>query len=34
MSESNTGRFVWYELLTTDTQAAVAFYSEVVGWKT
>src|SRR5450631_2593306 len=26
------GRFVWYELLTTDTAAARAFYAEVVGW--
>jgi len=31
---TNTGRFVWYELLTTDPQGAIAFYSEVVGWKT
>jgi predicted enzyme related to lactoylglutathione lyase len=30
----NTGRFVWYELLTTDPKAAIAFYSDVVGWKT
>jgi len=28
------GRFVWYELLTTDTEAAIAFYSHVIGWKT
>lgn len=26
------GRFVWYELMTTDTAAAKAFYTEVVGW--
>ncbi len=26
------GRFVWYELITTDMKAAEAFYSEVVGW--
>ena len=26
------GRFVWYELTTTDMQAAKAFYVEVVGW--
>ena len=32
--DSNTGRFAWYELLTTDPKAAVAFYTEVVGWKT
>lgn len=30
----STGRFVWYELMTTDPQAAIAFYSDVVGWKT
>lgn len=27
------GRFVWYELLTTDVAGALAFYPEVVGWK-
>jgi len=26
------GRFAWYELLTTDTAAARAFYGRVVGW--
>jgi predicted enzyme related to lactoylglutathione lyase len=26
------GRFVWYELITTDMAAAKAFYSKVVGW--
>src|ERR1700743_2557795 len=26
------GRFVWYELITTDAAAAKAFYTEVVGW--
>ena len=26
------GRFVWYELVTTDIRAAVAFYSNVMGW--
>ena len=26
------GRFVWYELMTTDIAAAKAFYAEVVGW--
>jgi predicted enzyme related to lactoylglutathione lyase len=34
MSDPNTGRFVWYELLTTDPEQAIAFYSHVVGWKT
>jgi predicted enzyme related to lactoylglutathione lyase len=28
------GRFVWYELATTDVEAAKAFYSAVVGWRT
>jgi uncharacterized protein len=28
------GRFVWYELTTTDMQAANAFYTAVVGWGT
>lgn len=31
---SDTGRFVWYELLTTDPEAALAFYADVIGWKT
>ena len=26
------GRFVWYELITTDIEAAKAFYTNVVGW--
>lgn len=29
-----SGRFVWHELMTTDPKAAMAFYGEVVGWKT
>lgn len=29
-----TGRFVWHELMVSDTKAAIAFYSEVIGWKT
>ena len=28
------GRFVWYELMTTDLPAARAFYGRVVGWNT
>ncbi len=27
------GRFCWHELMTTDTQAATAFYTKVIGWK-
>ncbi|MGA8497193.1 MAG: VOC family protein [Xanthobacteraceae bacterium] len=29
---SSHGCFVWYELTTTDAQAAKAFYADVVGW--
>lgn len=28
------GNFAWHELMTTDTQAASAFYPKVTGWKT
>jgi predicted enzyme related to lactoylglutathione lyase len=31
---TNTGRFVWYELLTTSPKDAIAFYTDVIGWKT
>jgi predicted enzyme related to lactoylglutathione lyase len=31
---SNIGRFVWYELLAADPKTAIAFYTEVIGWKT
>jgi predicted enzyme related to lactoylglutathione lyase len=31
MSNSQ-GNFVWYELVTSDTTAAEAFYGKVVGW--
>jgi predicted enzyme related to lactoylglutathione lyase len=34
METGSKGLFVWYEHLTRDVQAAIAFYSEVVGWKT
>ncbi len=27
-----TGKFFWYELMTTDPDAAIAFYGDVVGW--
>ncbi len=29
-----SGRFVWYELMTSDTPGAIAFYTDVIGWKT
>jgi predicted enzyme related to lactoylglutathione lyase len=28
------GRFVWHELMTTDTKSAGTFFSKVIGWKT
>lgn len=31
---SNANPFFWYELMTTDLDAARAFYGDVVGWKT
>lgn len=34
MSDTNTGRFVWYELMTTNPAAAKGYYGEVIGWKT
>lgn len=33
MSNPN-GNFVWYELMTTDAEAAAAFYRDVIGWST
>lgn len=34
MGNTSNGNFVWHELLTKDPKAAIAFYTEVVGWKT
>jgi len=34
MANANNGRFVWYEHLTKDPKAAIAFYSDVIGWQT
>jgi predicted enzyme related to lactoylglutathione lyase len=35
MSEDSArGQFVWYDLMTTDPEAAQAFYTSVVGWGT
>jgi predicted enzyme related to lactoylglutathione lyase len=31
--QSVRGRFVWHELMTPDSNAAHAFYSKAVGWK-
>ena len=34
MTDAIHGRFVWYELMTTDPTAAKAFYPPVIGWST
>jgi len=26
------GKFIWYDVMTHDTKAAAAFYSDVIGW--
>jgi predicted enzyme related to lactoylglutathione lyase len=33
MAHANDGRFIWYDLLTSNPEGAVAFYSHVLGWK-
>jgi len=32
--DKSHGRFVWYELMTTDVETAKAFYTNVLGWRT
>lgn len=34
MSDKPLGRFCWYELMTTDPEAAPRFYGEIAGWRT
>jgi predicted enzyme related to lactoylglutathione lyase len=34
MSENGVGRFVWFDLMTTEPAAAIGFYSGLVGWGT
>ena len=34
MAKNVLGRFVWYDLMTTDPDAAQAFYTKVIGWGT
>lgn len=34
MGEENRGRFLWYELLTTDPRRAQAFYTRLFAWDT
>ena len=29
---STSGTFIWYDVMTHDTKAAAAFYSDVIGW--
>ena len=31
---NDRGRFVWYDLMTTDPDAAQSFYTELIGWGT
>jgi predicted enzyme related to lactoylglutathione lyase len=31
-SQAGTSKFIWYELMTSDQDAAIAFYKAVVGW--
>jgi predicted enzyme related to lactoylglutathione lyase len=33
MTNTNAGRFIWYDLLASDPTAAASFYEHVVGWK-
>lgn len=33
MSDTH-GKFIWYELLTTDLEGALGFYEKVIGWET
>ena len=30
----NDGRFVWFDLMTTDVEAAQDFYRQAIGWGT
>jgi predicted enzyme related to lactoylglutathione lyase len=32
MTTATTGQFIWYDLLTANPDAAVAFYAHVIGW--
>ena len=34
MSEMPRGRFVWYDLMTSDPESATAFYTQLIGWGT
>ena len=34
MAKSKRGKFVWYELMSTNPEAPKKFYTAVIGWKT
>jgi len=34
MANASNGQFVWHDHLTKNPKAAIAFYGEVIGWKT
>ena len=34
MAKTRRGKFVWYELMSTNPDAAKKFYTDVIGWKT
>lgn len=34
MSRTASGRFVWYDLMTSDPDAATTFYTQLIGWGT
>ncbi len=34
MLSATHGRFIWYDLMTTDQSAAIDFYTKVIGWTT
>jgi predicted enzyme related to lactoylglutathione lyase len=34
MSDAKKGKFIWYDLMTSDPQAARDFYSQLIGWGT
>ncbi|MBK8012739.1 MAG: VOC family protein [Deltaproteobacteria bacterium] len=34
MAETTNGFFVWHEHMAKDERASIAFYSQIIGWKT
>ena len=32
-AQAHSRKFIWYELMTTDREAAEAFYADIVGWR-